>query len=344
MSKFLDSSGLVEALKRVRNWVEGQGFLKEAVLDGYAKEADVESALSSKQDTLTAGDNITIKDNVISATGGGSGVTVDTAISETSENPVQNKVIAAALGAKASSEELSAEAAAREEGDTKLQEQIDKKQDVLTAGDGIEITKSEDGGLDISTWYATTQQVDLNAEEYTIGAHVVKTIAQSGETQSGTATLVGVNIPVGCSAIVMPPGSNAVDTSKVAIYESGSNIPVEELPYKALISNVNGTLYLTDLGLDADSYERLLWLGKVQVVEDTQSFSLDAHIVITGDEWNNRIITGHSIPKGQSAVLIGPAGTTFNVDALSPVLSDTSTRSVIRIFTNVDGTIYLSNE
>ena len=49
-------------------------------------------SLSEKQDTLIAGDNITISGNVISATGGGS-ITVDSALDSGSTNPVENRVI-----------------------------------------------------------------------------------------------------------------------------------------------------------------------------------------------------------------------------------------------------------
>lgn len=57
----------------------------------------ISEALAKKQDKLTAGTNITItSDGTISAataSGGGSSVTVDTALSTTSTNPVQNKAI-----------------------------------------------------------------------------------------------------------------------------------------------------------------------------------------------------------------------------------------------------------
>lgn len=59
---------------------------------------------NGKQDTLTAGTNITIENNVISATG--SSITVDNQMSNSSENPVQNKVITAALANKADSSSL----------------------------------------------------------------------------------------------------------------------------------------------------------------------------------------------------------------------------------------------
>lgn len=60
------------------------------------------SALQGKQNTLTAGAGISISGNTISCTvsGGGSSVTVDSALSGTSTNPVQNKVIYTALSGK----------------------------------------------------------------------------------------------------------------------------------------------------------------------------------------------------------------------------------------------------
>ena len=57
-----------------------------------------DTELAKKQDKLTAGTGISIVNNVISATGS---VAVDSALSSTSENPVQNKVIDAALQGKA---------------------------------------------------------------------------------------------------------------------------------------------------------------------------------------------------------------------------------------------------
>lgn len=61
---------------------------------------DLQASLDGKQDILTAGSNITIVDNVISASGtGGGSVSVDAYLSETSENPVQNKVIASSINA-----------------------------------------------------------------------------------------------------------------------------------------------------------------------------------------------------------------------------------------------------
>ena len=62
------------------------------------KSGGIYTALAGKQNTLVAGTNITIDPttNTISATGGAS-ITVDSALSTTSENPVQNKVITEAI-------------------------------------------------------------------------------------------------------------------------------------------------------------------------------------------------------------------------------------------------------
>lgn len=59
-----------------------------------ATQDDLTTGLATKQDTLTAGDNITITSGVISATT----VTVDSELSSVSTNPVQNAVIYAAIG------------------------------------------------------------------------------------------------------------------------------------------------------------------------------------------------------------------------------------------------------
>lgn len=63
----------------------------------------VYTALAGKQDKLTAGTGISISGNTISCTvsgGSGGNITVDSTMSSTSTNPVQNKVIYSALQGK----------------------------------------------------------------------------------------------------------------------------------------------------------------------------------------------------------------------------------------------------
>lgn len=67
----------------------------------------INQSVSGKQDTLIAGQNITISGNVISAAGGsGTPITVDDAIDSGSTNPVENRVIYNALQDKADKSEI----------------------------------------------------------------------------------------------------------------------------------------------------------------------------------------------------------------------------------------------
>lgn len=80
-------------------------------LNNYYTKLDIGVLLSNKQDTLTAGNNITITNNEISATdttytagdnisisNGEISAIVDSALSSASEHPVQNKVIYSTIG------------------------------------------------------------------------------------------------------------------------------------------------------------------------------------------------------------------------------------------------------
>ena len=87
----LVSAGTVDN-NTVYNITDATAFDPATKADASAL-TQVEQSLSGKQDTLSAGTGIEISGNVISATGGG-GVTVDSTISTSSTNPVQNAVIA----------------------------------------------------------------------------------------------------------------------------------------------------------------------------------------------------------------------------------------------------------
>ena len=58
---------------------------------------DMQTAIQGKQDKLTAGTNITIQNNVISASGGGGQVTLDDTVTETSSNGVKSSGIYTAI-------------------------------------------------------------------------------------------------------------------------------------------------------------------------------------------------------------------------------------------------------
>jgi len=74
----------------------------DSALNLKANKADVASSLSGKQDNLgikSIGSNLTLSDGVLDAK---KQLTVDTALSTTSTNPVQNKAVAAAINANTS--------------------------------------------------------------------------------------------------------------------------------------------------------------------------------------------------------------------------------------------------
>lgn len=65
---------VIDDLSEIRAGAEaGATAVQPGDLSSYATKSEVTSGLAAKQDTLIAGDNITIEDNVISATGGGGG-------------------------------------------------------------------------------------------------------------------------------------------------------------------------------------------------------------------------------------------------------------------------------
>lgn len=61
----------------------------------YYTKQEVDVALSGKQETLVAGSGITISGNVISSNG--TAIVIDTQMDDQSTNPVQNRVITAAI-------------------------------------------------------------------------------------------------------------------------------------------------------------------------------------------------------------------------------------------------------
>lgn len=126
----------------------------------------VKAALDGKQDKLTAGNGISISGNTISSTAsGGASVTVDSSLSATSTNPVQNKVVKAALDAK--QDRMTIDSALSPTSANPVQNKavkaaLDTKQAKLTAGSGIIINGSE-----ISTaykiWHGSQAEYDAIA-------------------------------------------------------------------------------------------------------------------------------------------------------------------------------------
>ena len=92
-------------------WVEDKHYITGVDLSDYATQEYVTQSVSGKQDTLVAGQNITISGNVISSEA--TPITIDPTLNSGSTNPVANSAITQALA---------------------------DKQDNLTAGNGISIS------------------------------------------------------------------------------------------------------------------------------------------------------------------------------------------------------------
>lgn len=120
----------------------------------YTK-TEVDTALSAKQDTLVSGTNIkTINNTSLLGSGnidiqGGGSVTVDSDLSTTSENPVQNKVITNALNAKANASDVYNKTAT----DTLLNDKADKS----TTYTKTEVDSALNSKADKSTTYTKTE-------------------------------------------------------------------------------------------------------------------------------------------------------------------------------------------
>ena len=120
-------------------------------LEGYLTETEASETyatkeqVSGKQDTLVSGTNIKtvngqslLGNGNIDITGGGT-ITVDSALSTDSENPVQNKVITNALNGKQDAGDYALKSEIPDVSTLATKAELAGKQDALTAGAGIKI-------------------------------------------------------------------------------------------------------------------------------------------------------------------------------------------------------------
>ena len=120
-------------------------------LEGYLTETEASETyatkeqVSGKQDTLVSGTNIKtvngqslLGNGNIDITGGGT-ITVDSELSSTSENPVQNKVITNALNGKQDAGDYALKSEIPDVSGLATKAELAGKQDALSAGAGIKI-------------------------------------------------------------------------------------------------------------------------------------------------------------------------------------------------------------
>lgn len=134
------------------DWVEGQGYLKEHQdLSDYAKKNEVPTLPEFRtiNGQKITGDTSNI---VIEGGSGGETITIDSELSTTSTNPVQNKAITNALNNKANLSDIPSLTGYATQTWVEEQGYLKEEQDKLSAGTGIKI---ENNVVSAKIWQGT---------------------------------------------------------------------------------------------------------------------------------------------------------------------------------------------
>lgn len=217
---------------RTSDLTNDSGYIT-SVPSEYVTDTELNTALSGKQDTLVAGTNITITGNVISASGGGSTITVDSALSSTSENPVQNKVINSALNTKVNASSLATVATTGAYSDLSGKPTIPTKTSDLTNDSGFLTTAvtSFNGNTGAVTYTAPVTSVNGNTGAVTLTASDV------GALSSSTTFVSSFNSQTGAVTYTAPVTS--VNTKTGAVSLSASDVGALPSTYTAPVTSVN---------------------------------------------------------------------------------------------------------
>lgn len=136
-----------------------------------AVKADVDSALSGKQDNLgikSIGSNLTLSNGVLDAK---KQLTVDTALSTTSANPVQNKAVAAAINANTSKIAANTSAIATKSDSTVTDKLAKNTAQIETAGTATSAHSAGEYVMISNALYKVTASV-AKGDTWTIGTNV----------------------------------------------------------------------------------------------------------------------------------------------------------------------------
>lgn len=243
--------------------------------EGLATKAEV----NSKQDALVSGTNIkTINGNSLLGSGnieiqGGSTIAVDSALSTTSTNPVQNKVITEALNGKASQSDIPTKVSeltndsdfqtasqvataisginvptkvSQLENDSDFQTGTQVSNSISTATSGL-ATKAELDGKQDKGDYATTAQLNGKQDTLVSGTNI-KTVNGESLLGEGNILINSVNVDSALSATSENPVQNKVITNKVNTIEQSITNLSNTMPTKVSdLTNDSG--YITNAAL-----------------------------------------------------------------------------------------------
>ena len=241
-------------------------YQTKANLDtALATKAD-KSSLNSKQDKLVSGTNIkTINDQSILGSGNisieaGSSITVDSALSATSENPVQNKVITNTLQTKANASDVPTKVS-QLENDSKFATQTAVATGLATKADKDSLTSLEGSVSTLETTVrnqdksiiANAQAIQGKQDKLVSGTNI-KTVNNQSLLGSGNISIEGggtVTVDAALSDTSENPVQNKVITTKVTSIETSlaSKANASDVPTK--VSQLeNDSTYQTKANLD----------------------------------------------------------------------------------------------
>ena len=242
-------------------------YQTKANLDtALATKAD-KSSLASKQDKLVSGTNIkTINDQSILGSGNisieSTSITVDSALSTTSENPVQNKVVTKALQTKANASDIPTKVS-QLENDSKFATQTAVATGLATKADKDSLTSLEGS---VSTLETTVENQDKsiianaqaiqNKQDKLVSGTNIKTINNQSLLGSGNISIEGgggstVVVDDALSDTSENPVQNKVITTRVTSIETSlaSKANASDIPTK--VSQLeNDSTYQTKANLD----------------------------------------------------------------------------------------------
>ena len=241
-------------------------YQTKANLDtALATKAD-KSSLASKQDKLVSGTNIkTINDQSILGSGNisieaGSSITVDSALSATSENPVQNKVITNTLQTKANASDIPTKVS-QLENDSKFATQTAVATGLATKADKDSLTSLEGSVSTLETTVrnqdksiiANAQAIQGKQDKLVSGTNI-KTVNNQSLLGSGNISIEGggtVTVDNALSDTSENPVQNKVITARITSIETSlaSKANASDVPTKTSQLE-NDSTYQTKANLD----------------------------------------------------------------------------------------------
>ena len=321
--------------EKVSELVNDSQYQTKANLDtALATKAD-KSSLASKQDKLVSGTNIkTINNQSILGSGNisiesGTSITVDSALSTTSENPVQNKVITNTLQTKANASDIPTKVS-QLENDSKFATQEAVVQGLATKADKDSLTSLESDITNLQTTVgnqdksiiANAQAIQGKQDKLVSGTNI-KTINNQSILGSGNISIEGggstVVVDDALSDTSENPVQNKVITTKVNSLETslGSKANASDIPTK--VSQLeNDSTYQTKANLDTA-------LADYAKTSDVNSKNALQDEAIQSKQ--DKLISGTNIKTINNQSLLGSGNITIEAGSSITVDSELSTTS-----------------